>query len=210
MTDTLVAPYTSNLPSVPSRDRWARQITEAWQSQVSAIFAVGNMLESAKAELRHGEWIAMINSDLPFGRSTANKLMKIAACEYLRNADHGTHLPACWRTLYELTTLSEDRFEHGIATGIINAGMQRKDIRELRGEEPRERRPGLRAQLAEARQEIERLTRMGGNLFDASTPAPEVATVLANINFSSSKVDRIITDWRRKLRERTQQERRDG
>ena len=120
--------------NVMSRGKWAKRITEAWQKQLPSIFEVASLLESAKSELRHGDWAKMIKADLPFSQSTANKLMKIAACGHLRNSDHGPNLPACWRTLYELTTVTAEQFEHGITTGSINSKMQRKDVRALRGD----------------------------------------------------------------------------
>jgi hypothetical protein len=201
MTDTHVDTDAGSHPNTMSRDRWATRIKEAWQKQVPAIFEIGVLLESAKAELRRGEWNAMVKNDLPFNRQTAFKLQKIASDDRLRNVSPGK-LPAHWTLLYELTRLTDEQFEHGVATGVINARMQRKDIKELRGDQPRVRRPGLREQLAEAQQEIEQLTRMGGNLFNADTPAPEVARVLVRANFSPSKVNSIITEWRRLLRER--------
>jgi Protein of unknown function (DUF3102) len=121
------------------------------------------LLESAKTELRHGDWANMVKADLPFSQSTANKLMKIAACDHLRNSDHGPNLPACWRTLYELTTLTAEQFVHGITTGAINPKMQRKEVRALRGDGqmPREPRVSpmalLKRQLNECNHEIAHL-----------------------------------------------------
>jgi hypothetical protein len=132
-TNTTPVTSTQAIPNVWTRGSWAARITDAWQKQIPSIFEVGSLLESAKAELRHGDWAKMIKADLPFSQSAANKLMKIAACDHLRNSDHGPNLPACWRTLYELTALSAEQFEHGITIGAINPKMQRKDIRTLRG-----------------------------------------------------------------------------
>ena len=125
---------TQAISNVISRGKWAKRITEAWQKQLPSIFEVASLLESAKTELRHGDWAKMIKADLPFSQSTANKLMKIAASEHLRNSDHGPNLPACWRTLYELTTVTAEQFKHGITTGSINPKMQRKDVGALRGD----------------------------------------------------------------------------
>lgn len=149
----------------------------------------------------------MVKNDLPFNRQTAFKLQKIASDDRLRDVSPGK-LPAHWTMLYGLTTLTREQFDNGIATGAINARMQRRDIKALCGDQPTAiRRPNLRDQLSEAHREIERLTRMGGNLFDANTPAPEVVAVLSNTNFSDSKVDRIMTDWRRVEREKRQRRR---
>jgi hypothetical protein len=108
---------------------------------VPSIFEVGALLESAKldliAKVGHGEWIKMIKEDLPFTRQTTNKLMKVAACEHLRNDAHVRHLPANWGTLYELTKLTPEQFEDGIKSGAIHPKMQRKDVMTLRGIEPK-------------------------------------------------------------------------
>ena len=42
--------------------------------------------------LKHGEW--MDQSELPFTQSTANKPMKVAACDHLRDEKHASRLPA--------------------------------------------------------------------------------------------------------------------
>ena len=151
-------------PNVISRGKWAKRIAEAWQKQLPYIFEVASLLESARAELRRGDWISMIKADLPFGRSMANKLMKIGSCDHLRNAEHVPHLPAHWGTLFELTLLTVEQFNHGITTGAINPKMQRKDVKALRGDgqkmphEPRiSRMAVLKRQLEDCNQKIAHL-----------------------------------------------------
>jgi|tagenome__1003787_1003787.scaffolds.fasta_scaffold10945304_1 hypothetical protein len=65
-----------------AQKNWGEQISAAWQKQVSAILATGHLLLSAKIELGHGRWLRMAKNELPFGTSTANKLMAIAACDH--------------------------------------------------------------------------------------------------------------------------------
>jgi DUF3102 family protein len=180
------------LLNVMPRGKWATRITEAWQKQLPSIFEVASLLESAKAELRHGDWARMIKADLPFSQSTANKLMKIAACDHLRNSDHGPNLPACWRTLYELTTLTIEQFMQGITTGAINRKMQRKDVKALRGDEEMSHEPRvspmalLKRQLDERIREVallqERLAYADqGSLFDLKKDsANDIADVVVN------------------------------
>ena len=55
----------------------------------------------------------MVESDLPFGPSPAQRLMKVmkvSSDARLTNAAHGQHLPGSWRTIYEITKLSDDEF----------------------------------------------------------------------------------------------------
>lgn len=128
------------LSNARPRGIWAERISAAWREQLPSIFETGNLLEAAKLELDHGEWGVMVKEDLPFSQSMANKLMKIADNQNLRNSDHGPNLPVNWRTLYELTNLTDEQFSSGIQSGVINPRMERKDVNALRGIEPKERK----------------------------------------------------------------------
>src|SRR5580658_8460986 len=67
------------------RTQWAARISAAWQQSVTSIIETGRLLTEAKAALDHGEWLPMVESDLPFQRNTAQRLMKIAADSRLAN-----------------------------------------------------------------------------------------------------------------------------
>jgi hypothetical protein len=58
----------------------------------------------------------------------AQMLMKIARNSVLSNTDHGRYLPSSWRTLYQLTKLSNERLEDLIDTGVIHPGLERKEV----------------------------------------------------------------------------------
>ena len=47
----------------------------------------------------------MVEQDLPFGRRSAQMLMKVAQSPVLANTKHASLLPASWYTLYELSRL---------------------------------------------------------------------------------------------------------
>ena len=53
-------------------------------------------------QLEHGEFESMVESDPPFGPSTARRLKIIAEDARLSNRAHAHVLPPSWRTLYEL------------------------------------------------------------------------------------------------------------
>lgn len=107
---------------------WASRIRAAWQKSVDGIIEVGRLLIEAKEALPHGEFIAMVESELPFREHTARRLMAIARDERLSNGAHGLVLPPSWRTLYAISRLDDATFEAKIADGTINPGCQRKDI----------------------------------------------------------------------------------
>jgi hypothetical protein len=120
-----------------TRADFARMITEAWQSTMQGVYRTGMMLETAKAELPHGEWEEMVRNDLPFARDKAFRLIAIATDDRLQDVAHALHLPVSWMTQYELTKLDDDTFAAAIADGRINPKMQRKDALALRPKRPR-------------------------------------------------------------------------
>lgn len=131
------ADITVKSPNARTRADFARLITEAWQSTLEGIFQTGLRLETAKAELPHGEWLLMAKNDLPFSHQTAAKLMVIAADERLSNDAHVRNLPISWGTLVELTKLDDETFDAAIVDGRINPKMERKDALALRPARPR-------------------------------------------------------------------------
>jgi hypothetical protein len=66
--------------------------------------ALARLLIASKGELPPGEFLAMIESDLPFGPRTAQMLMKIeiALAPRLANTKHVSLFPPSWGTLYQL------------------------------------------------------------------------------------------------------------
>jgi hypothetical protein len=112
------------------RTQWATRIWAVWQKSVDNIIETGRLLHAAKADpkMQHGEWGTMVESDLPFNRHTAYKLMQIAGDKRLTNVSPGKHLPPSWTTLYELTKLDDDTLNRKLRDGTIHPGMQRKDV----------------------------------------------------------------------------------
>jgi hypothetical protein len=206
---------TQAIPNVISRGKWAMRITEAWQKQLPSIFEVASLLESAKTELRHGDWIKLIKNDLPFSRSTTNKLIKIGACDHLRNAERVPHLPAHWGTLFELTLLTREQFEHGITTGAINPKMQRKHVGALRGDEQMSHEPRvspmavLKRQLEDCNHKIAHLEEQlacadSGSVFDLKKDSTkDMASVVVN-TISETKADAFADDIKYALKAKRQ------
>jgi N6-adenosine-specific RNA methylase IME4 len=132
------------IDSAGARRKWAARITEAWRPSVLANFETGRLLIEAKASMPHGDFLNMIERDLPFGARTAQMLMKIGSDQRLANAKYVSCLPPHWGTLYELTKLPDDRLTAMLATGEIHPEMQR---RQLTSATKRERRARLEAKL---------------------------------------------------------------
>lgn len=123
-----------------NRGEWAASIRDMWTTAADAFIGAGRELIDAKAHLPHGEFEAMVESDLPFGPRTARCLMAIAADPRIADSDHAERLPASWGTLYQLTRLDDEAFERAIAIGDINPDMERRDAERLRIGGPETRR----------------------------------------------------------------------
>jgi len=128
------------MPISLTRTQWVERIGGVWdvsaQEAIGAWLQIGRDLIAAKDDLEHGEFLAMIEQDLPFGKRSAQMLMKIASDQRItqtnRNTNHGALLPASWRTLYELTRLEDAEFDQLIADGVIRPDMERKEVNKVR------------------------------------------------------------------------------
>jgi hypothetical protein len=114
-----------------TRKQWADEINAACTQAITAYLEIGRKLVAAKEAMPHGEFLAMIEVDLPFSTSKADRLMRIASDE--RISAHGPNLPQAWRTVYELSKLDDDTFQKGIASGAINPRMTRADAARIVG-----------------------------------------------------------------------------
>ena len=95
---------------------------------MNAVLEAGALLIQAKAALTHGEWLRLIRDMLPFGPRTAQRLTVVATDTRLSNTTHGSHLPSSWRTLYEITRLTDDQFKLALELRIIRPDMERSAL----------------------------------------------------------------------------------
>ena len=98
---------------------------------MNPLLKCGRLLIAAKKELKHGEFLKMIENNLPFKRSTAQAFMKIANDKRITKNQHAGCLPAHWSTLIKLTQLPDAAFEARIADGTIHSGLERGPAAEM-------------------------------------------------------------------------------
>jgi N6-adenosine-specific RNA methylase IME4 len=108
--------------------RYAKQIQHAVSESVRSFVECGRLLSEVKAELDRGEFTEWVESELPFGIRTAQRLMAVAADKRISKATHGSHLPASWHTLYEITKLSDSEFNARLRDGTISPETERSTI----------------------------------------------------------------------------------
>jgi hypothetical protein len=105
---------------------WAPKIHGEWRKSIEGILGVGRQLIAAKEACEHGEFLRLfkghenaVSDHVPFGVSTADKLMEVARNEVISNSEFVPNLPQSWGTLYELTKLDDETLIAGIKAGEI-------------------------------------------------------------------------------------------
>jgi hypothetical protein len=110
---------------------YGERITLTWRRTVRNVIKTGKLLLEAKERLEHGYFTQMIESKLPFGPRTAEKLMRIAEHPVLSNPTHESVLPPSYATLYEMTKLPHDQLEEMLANGTITYDTERREVAKL-------------------------------------------------------------------------------
>jgi Protein of unknown function (DUF3102) len=111
--------------------KYAQRITNCQRNSVISIIKCGRLLIAAKDELKHGEFLKMTENELPFKRSSAQAIMKIASDGRITKYQHAGCLPAHWSTLLKLTQMPDAAFEARIADGTIHPGLERRPAVEM-------------------------------------------------------------------------------
>jgi hypothetical protein len=70
----------------------------------------------------------MVETDLPFGARTAERLMAISANRVLSNPAHRPVLPTSWRTLYALSRLPPKILLAKLNDGLITPETERAEV----------------------------------------------------------------------------------
>lgn len=153
------APRLSRRPAparLRTRANFADVILSLWTEAEENFLAIGRYLNHAKTVLEHGEFMAMVERDLPFRYSTANRLMKVAAAidDGLLPTDS---LPPSYATVYEMVLLKPEEREQAAAQGLFRPDIRRQDIINFKKQLRAVALPDLAAERAElARLEAER------------------------------------------------------
>jgi len=106
---------------------YVREISRLWSETRDKFLAIGEYLSLAKEQLAHGEYEAMIHSQLPFGKSTAHRMRTIA--EAVRDGRLvRDSLPQSYATAYEFTLLNDKQLHLAENQGLIRPDVRRAEI----------------------------------------------------------------------------------
>jgi hypothetical protein len=111
------------------RAHWVAKIRAINRKGIANFIEQGQALIAAKKALdQHGQWLPMIENDLPYGVKVAEQLMRIARDPKTSNSSNWTILPPVLSTLVEITKLSAEEFERRKKDGTLYQGMTCKEV----------------------------------------------------------------------------------
>ena len=107
------------------------RITREYEKTVNSTLMIGKYLLKDKYELPHGEFMEMVENELPFGSRTAQVLMQISRNTVLANTQSSAVLPRSLSALVELAKIKPDLLERELNVGSIHPDMTCKDAQLL-------------------------------------------------------------------------------
>jgi len=113
------------------REQYASAIRGQWRAAANHFLVIGRYLVFAKGNLPHGEFEAMIRSDLPFDPSTARQFMQVA-----RAVDGKViakeELPVSYRAAYDLVTLDKDSLDAARRQNLVRPDVTVTEVKRFK------------------------------------------------------------------------------
>jgi hypothetical protein len=117
--------------SSPTRAEFVERISGLWHRSREYVLALGRALTDAKNTLPQGEFLGMIESDLPFGPRTAQRLMQIATDKRITDTTNLSYLPQTAHALHAVAQLSDEEFESAKASGELHPKATAEQVKAI-------------------------------------------------------------------------------
>ncbi len=111
-----------------SPDQYKGKIGESWRKTLKGILETAKLLVEAELHLHKEDWNALLEDGLPFHRTIAYKLIKVAKDSRINDPAHVHLMPSSYGTLYEIAKLKDEEFAKAKESHVLNSKVQRKDI----------------------------------------------------------------------------------
>ncbi len=108
-------------------EEFAAEIGKLWTEAQQKFLAIGRYLVRAKAQLKHGEFEAMVATQLPFGKNVAYQLRVVAQSvdqERLLEQD----LPKSYSTAFKLAKLEDPVLDRAREHNLVRPDVTRREI----------------------------------------------------------------------------------
>jgi hypothetical protein len=139
-----------------TKDKYIETIGRLWKEATARFIDIGKYLVYAKDSLPHGEYEAMIESELPFSKSVAHALKTVADAVMQRKVAEGD-LPSDYSTSYLLVSLKDESLALARERGLVRPSLRRQEILEFRRTLRSEHPPSSRAATRRLVRERERI-----------------------------------------------------
>jgi N6-adenosine-specific RNA methylase IME4 len=120
-----------------TRREWAKRLNDQWdqirETAVTGFMRLGRDLHKAKADLDHGQWVKVLDSDLKFHRRVASMLMRIAtwSAQMGVNDSHLKLLPPDYNTIDKIARLDEMTLKRLLKDGTICPSLPRNEVSKI-------------------------------------------------------------------------------
>jgi hypothetical protein len=149
-----------NIASLRTRTDFARHIKGKWTAANKVFLDIGRALVRAQEVLPHGEFEAMVMSDMPFGKAVAFRLRAVAEAIDSK-AIPFARLPESYAILYEYTTLQAEHLQLADQRGLIRKDVTKAEVtdfkRSLRSVPDEAKREALVRELKRLHEQRKRL-----------------------------------------------------
>lgn len=106
--DERIAMLNQTVMPFESRHEYVSEISRLWSEAQLTFLTIGRYLVQAAEKLEHGEYQAMVETELPFGYQVSYQLRKVAeAIDGKRFQVE--ELPPSYATVFQLTTLTDEQ-----------------------------------------------------------------------------------------------------
>jgi hypothetical protein len=124
-----------------TREEFRIEISNAWEGIEKRFVLIGRYLLQAKDKLAHGEYLEMVDRDLPFTRTAAYR-MKMVAEAITSGRLIESELPGNYTILYEFASLTVAELQAARTRHLVRLDVRRQEIAEFK-RELRARRSGM-------------------------------------------------------------------
>jgi hypothetical protein len=116
-----------------TRDEFRTEITNAWEGIEKRFVLIGQYLIQAKGKLPHGEYLEMVDKDLPFTRTAAYRMKMVA--EAISNGRLiESELPSNYTILYEFASLTDAELQAARDRHLVRPDVRRQEVAEFKRE----------------------------------------------------------------------------
>jgi hypothetical protein len=175
-------------------DEFVAEIEKLWGEAQEKFLTIGRYLVQAKVRLKHGEFEAMVASQLPFGRGVAYQLRVVAhAVEQARLEERA--LPRSYNNAFRLAQMDDAVLHRAHKSNLVRPDVTRREIMDflqIISAEAERRRPEHERIAREIERLRSRASALADELAETCAKLAELEAEVGSVDVSSSSVRTVI------------------